>query len=185
MTKTKSNVMSDFVAPIGVLTAICLVMTLLLAVTNYITAPIIAATQARIEEEARLEVLPAADSFEKVEFAVPDGSPVTGIYKANNGAGYVFMLAAEGYGGKGTLVMSVGIDGDGKIVDTKVISHKATPGMGSKVTGDDFKGQFPGKTDEDLANGAIDTISGATKSSNFYINAVRDAFAVYDLVKEG
>ncbi len=185
MTKTKSSVVSDFVAPIGVLTAICLVMTLLLAVTNHITAPIIAATQARIAEEARLEVLPGADSFLQIEIAVPDGNQVTEAYKAANGAGYVFMLTAEGYGGKGTLVMSVGIDGEGKIVETKVISNKETPGMGSKVTGDDFKGQFPGKTDEDLAGGAIDTITGATKSSNFYIRAVRDAFAVYELVKEG
>ncbi len=182
MTKAKSNVVSDFVAPIGVLTAICLVMTLLLAVTNHITAPIIAATQARIAEEARLEVLPGADSFLQIEIAVPDGNQVTEAYKAANGAGYVFMLTAEGYGGKGTLVMSVGIDGEGKIVETKVISNKETPGMGSKVTGDDFKGQFPGK---DSSLEGVDTITGATFSSNFYIRAVRDAFAVYELVKEG
>ena len=182
MTKAKSNVVSDFVAPIGVLTAICLVMTLLLAVTNHITAPIIAATQARLAEEARLEVLPAADSFEKIAVDIPEGNQVTEAYKAANGAGYVFMLTAEGYGGKGTLVMSVGIDGDGRIVETKVISNKETPGMGSKVTGDDFKGQFPGK---DSSLEGVDTITGATFSSNFYIRAVRDAFAVYELVKEG
>ena len=185
MTKTKSGVFADFVAPIGVLTLICLVMTLLLAFTNSATAPVIAATEARIAEEARLEVLPAADSFEQVEVAIPDGNQVTEVYKAANGAGYVFMLRAEGYGGKGTLVMSCGIDPDGKIVETKVISNEETPGMGSRVTGDDFKSQFPGKTDDDLAAGAIDTISGATFSSNFYIQAIRDAFAVYDLVKEG
>ena len=183
MTKTKSNVMSDFVAPIGVLTAICLVMTLLLAVTNYITAPIIAATQARLAEEARLEVLPAADTFEQIEVAIPEGNQVTEAYKAANGAGYVFMITAEGYGGKNTLEMSVGIDADGKIVETKVISNKETPGMGSKITGDDFKGQFPGKTDGEIDG--LTPITGATKSSNFYKRAVHDAFAVYELVKEG
>ncbi len=185
MTKTKSGVFTDFVAPIGVLTAICLVMTLLLAITNSVTKPVIDATAQRIAEQARLEVLPEADSFRQVQTDIPDGNQVTEVYQANNGAGYVFMITAEGYGGKGTLVMSVGIDGEGRISETKVISNEETPGMGSKVTGDDFKGQFPGKTDEDLANGAIDAISGATRSSNFYIRAVRDAFAVYDLVKEG
>ena len=185
MNKSQSNVMADFVQPIGVLTAICLVMTLLLAFTNSVTAPIIEETQRKTAEAARLEVLPAADSFEKIDVTLPEGSSVTEVYKAANGSGYVFMIVAEGYGGKGTLNMSCGIDQDGKIVETKVISHEETPGMGSKVTGDDFKGQFPGKTSADIAGGAIDTISGATRSSNFYIKAIQDAFAAYDLVKEG
>ena len=46
MTKAKSNVMADFGAPILVLVLICAVMSGLLAVTNGVTAPIIAAAEA-------------------------------------------------------------------------------------------------------------------------------------------
>ena len=82
MTKTQSNVMTDFGAPIIVLVLICVVMSGLLALTNSATAPIIAEAERKANEEARLEVLSAADSFEKVEAdglptarAIPSPSP--------------------------------------------------------------------------------------------------------------
>ena len=69
MTKAKSNAMSDFVLPIAVLVIICAVMSGLLALTNSATAPIIAEAERKANEEARLEVLPQADSFLQVEQA--------------------------------------------------------------------------------------------------------------------
>ena len=89
MTKT-SNVKADFVQPILILTLICLVASALLAWINGITAPIIEETEAAIAAAARMEVLPAADSFTEVDAALPEGSFVTAVYKADNGAGYVF-----------------------------------------------------------------------------------------------
>jgi len=186
MTKAKSNVVNDFVAPIAVLVIICVVMSALLALTNDATAPIIEEAERKANEAARLEVLPAADSFEKLE---ADGLPaeVKEVYKAANGAGYTFSIIAEGYGGKGTLKMAVGIDADGKITGTKVLDQSETPGLGAKIVTDaNFYGQFPGKDAayvSDIKN--IDTISGATRSSNFYRLALTYAFEAYDLVKEG
>ena len=183
MTKAKSNVVSDFVAPIAVLVIICVVMSCLLALTNNATAPIIEEAERKAKEEARLEVLPGADSFEQLNV---DGLPdaVTEVYKAANGAGYTFSLKAQGYGGKGTLNLTVGIDMDGKITGTKVLSHSETVGLGSKITNDEFKNQFPGKDASyvsDIKN--IDTISGATRSSNFYRLALTYAFEAFDMVK--
>ena len=63
MSKAKSGVTTDFVLPIVVLVLICAVMSGLLAVTNNITAPIIEESERRAAEEARKEVLSAADSF--------------------------------------------------------------------------------------------------------------------------
>ena len=57
-----------------------------------------------------------------------------------------------------------------------------TVGLGSKITGDDFRGQFTGK-DSNLEG--VDIIGGATFSSNYFIGAIRDAFTAYDMVKEG
>ena len=102
MTKS-SNVKTDFVQPILILTVICIVASALLAWINGITKPIIDETEAKIAAEARLEVLPEADDFTQVEVALPDGSFVTEVYKANNGAGYVFMITCNGYGGKNTM----------------------------------------------------------------------------------
>ena len=161
MTKAKSNVMSDFGAPIIVLVLICAIMSGLLAATNNVTAPIIAEAERKANEEARLEVMPEADGFEQVEIAgVPDST--------------------TGYGGKNTLKMTIGIDMDGKITDTKVLSHSETAGLGSKITSDDFRSQFP----VDAAGAAAaDTISGATFSSNYYKAAIADAFAAFEQVK--
>ena len=181
MTKTKSSAFSDFVLPIGVLLLICIVASALLALTNSVTAPIIAEAEEKAAEEARIAVMPEADGFEEIQV---DGLPetVTGVYKATNGVGYVFMLTADGYGGRNTLSITCGIDSEGKITDTQVLSHEETVGLGSKITGDDFRSQFVGK---DASLEGVDIISGATFSSNYYINAIRDAFTAYDLVKEG
>ena len=179
MTKAKSSVMTDFGLPIIVLVLICAIMSGLLAATNSVTAPIIEEAERRANEEARLEVMPNADSFEEVTVNGELPSAVTGVYKAANGAGYVFSLTTTGYGGKNTLKMTVGIDMDGKITDTKVLSHSETAGLGSKITTDAFKSQFPGK---DASLEGVDNISGATFSSNYYRAAIADAYTAYGLV---
>ena len=175
----KSTVKADFVQPIVVLTVICLVMSLLLAVINGITKPIIDETEAAIAEAARSEVLPGADGFTKMDVDLPEGSFVTEVYEATNGAGYVFMITCNGYGGKNTMNLICGIDSEGKIVDTKTLSHAETAGLGSKVTEDGFKSQFIGK---DAALEGIDLISGATFSSNYYLGGIASAFEAYDIV---
>jgi len=186
MTNSKSSVMTDFVAPIGVLFLICVVMTFLLALTNGATAPVIEAAEQAAAEAARKEVMPAADSFELVteekQVSGDQSVTVTAVYKAANDTGYVFMVTAKGYGGKNTLSMVVGIDMDGKLTDTKVLKHSETVGLGAKITGDDFKGQFPGK-DLSYVENDMDLISGATFSSNYYRAALKYTFEVYNTVK--
>ena len=177
MSKAKSGVTTDFVLPIVVLVLICAVMSGLLAVTNNITDPIIQEAERAANEAARKEVLSAADSFEKVEVSgLPEA--VTEVYKAANGAGYTFSITAQGYGGKGTLKIAVGIDMDGKITGTKILDHKETAGLGSKITGDAFQSQFPGK---DANLDGVDNITGATFSSNYSRAAIADAYTAYGL----
>ena len=178
MTKAKSNMMTDFVIPIAVLVIICMVMSGLLALTNGATEPIIKAAELEAQKAARMEVLPGADDFLQVEI---DGLPeaVTEVYQASNGVGYTFSVTAQGYGGKNTLKMAVGIDMDGKITGTKVLAHKETAGLGSKITSDAFQGQFSGK---DRGLDGVDNITGATFSSNYFRAAIADAYTAFDLV---
>lgn len=175
-----SNVKTDFVAPILTLTLICLIVSALLAFTNNVTKPIIDETEAAIAEAARSEVLPEADSFTQVNVELPEDSFVTAVYKADNGAGYVFMITCNGYGGKNTMNLICGIDSNGQIVYTKTLSHAETAGLGSKTADDDFRLQFSG---QDSSLSGVDTISGATFSSNYYIEGIRSAFEAYELVK--
>lgn len=176
---SRSNVKADFVQPIVVLTVICLVMSLALAFINDITKPIIDETEAAIAEAARAEVLPEADGFTQVNVELPEGSFVTEVYEATNGAGYVFMITCNGYGGKGTMNLICGMDAEGKIVDTKTLSHAETAGLGSKITEDGFKSQFVGK---DAALEGVDIISGATFSSEYYIEGITAALEVYQQI---
>lgn len=180
MTKNKSSVFQDFVAPIAILVAICLVMSAALAFTNSITAPIIEETELATAEAARIAILPEADAFELLEV---DGLPecITAVYRATNGAGYVFMITHNGYGGKNTLSMICGMTADGIIVGTDVLSHSETAGIGTKVLDESFSGQFVGK---DAALEGVDTITGATISSSNYLDAIENCFVAYDLVKE-
>ena len=149
------------ISPVLVLVSICLIIAGALALTNSKTASVIAEAERARAEEARQEVLPDADSFTLLE-AEDLPTSVTEVYRADNGAGYVFMLEVNGYGGKMKLIC--GMDSSGHITQCQTLSHEETPSIGS--------------TD------GIDTISGATISSRTYIGAIQDAFTAYEMVKE-
>ncbi|MDR1599356.1 MAG: FMN-binding protein [Oscillospiraceae bacterium] len=168
----------ELLAPVAALTLICLVISAALAVTNSVTAPVIAAAARTRAEAAQKEVLPEADEFESVQSdALPEG--VTEAYAAVNGAGYVFMLLTSGYGGDISII--AGIDGEGRITAVKTLSHSETEGLGAKITTPEFLGQFAGSVEA----GGADAISGATISSKAFFAAIDDAFAAYEILKEG
>ena len=77
------NTWNDFVKPIVVLGVICLVTSLLLAVTNNVTAPIIAENAVKTANATRQALLPSADTFTEVAPETPTEG-VTAIYKADN-----------------------------------------------------------------------------------------------------
>ena len=188
MTKTK-NVREDFVKPILVLTLICLICSGLLAYVNNITKPIIAETEERIATEAMNEVLPDAGGFTKVDVELPevyangDTNYVTEVYKAVNGNGYVFHVTGDGYGGKKTMKLIVGVDPNGAIVTTKTLSHKETAGVGSKTAGDDYRLRWTGVNAATIDS--VDGITGATFSSGHYKNSMKSVFDAFEFVTKG
>lgn len=168
----------DVIKPIVVLVCICLVVTALLAYINSVTAPIIKKADEKAAEQARMEVLPKADDFELMNVKkLPEC--VTEVYKAKNGAGYVFMLSVKGYGGDMKLICSM--NSGGEIEQTKTLSHSETSGLGSKTAEDPYRKQYSGKSEKTVDE--VDAVSGATISSNAYIKAVKDALKAYDIVK--
>lgn len=85
----------------------------------------------------------------------------------------------------------VGFYIDGTIKNFKVIDHKETPGLGSKVNEPRFKEQFNGfnpskhkfKVKQD--GGEIDAVTAATISSRAVINAIQRAVDAYNNFNAG
>ena len=175
----KNSMIKEILVPVAVLMSICLVISAALALTNELTAPVIAAAEKAAADEARKEVLPAADSFTAV---VAENLPpeVTEVYRADNGAGYVIQMSAGGYGG--AIKMICGIDASGNIAGIEVLSHSETKGIGDRIEREDFKEQFL-LGGSDLSG--VQAISGATISSSAYIAAVRSAVEAYKMIEGG
>ena len=149
-----------------VLVAICAVMAVLLAVTNAITAPIIKQNQDAAANEALLVVMPEGEGFEKMDvssYTLP--ATVTEVYKEANG-GYVVTLTTAGYG-SGFVIMC-GVSADGTVTGAVCLASTETLGY-EKTFGESFTGKDAAGVD------AIDIISGATKTTSAYKNAVKDA----------
>jgi len=172
----------DSLKSIIVLTSICLIIAVAMAVTNLFTAPVILEYQEKKEKESLYIVLPDATDFSKIEIGEYPAS-VSAVYEDNGGSGYAVVLAAAGYDSSKPMSIVVGFSNDGKITKCHVIScNGETSGIGTKVSGAPFLEQFD-KKDDKLAD--VDTISGATISSSAFIAAVKDAFVAYESAKEG
>lgn len=133
--------MRDLIKPALVLVLVSVVVVALLAFTDSLTAPVIAArTQADLDA-AKKAVLPAAASFSELTLPADLGQASEGlstvrqawVAKDASGAivGTVVTLASKGYGGP--VGFTVGIDKQGKIIGVKPGAHKETPGLGDKV----------------------------------------------------
>ncbi len=152
---------------IGVFVGICTVITLMLAITNYITAPIIAENQSSAADAALFEVMPNGEDFDEVDiskYTLP--STVTEAYKETSGKGYVVKLVTSGYGPD--MVIMVGVTTDGKVTGAVCISSNETLGKEKE-----YGKQFANKDDKGVD--AVDTIANATLTTTAYKNAVKEA----------
>ena len=162
--------MKKSVKSIVVLVCICITVAVLMAMTNYITAPVIEKADAEKANAALLEVLPGAEGFEAVDisaYTLP--ATVTEVYRASNG-GYVVKLKTTGYAPD--MVIMCGIGADGTVVGTKLLSSGETPSIGGAAA-ESFAPTLVGKSVADVDG--VDTVSGATKTTAAYRAAVKDA----------
>ena len=183
---TKNDNFKEYGMPVVVLVAICFVTTLLLALTNSVSEPIIIRNAAITATENRKELLSEADDFTQIEVdtyaSSSDGkASVTEIYKANNDTGYVMTCMTKSFGGD--LTMMVGIDATGAVTGVKVTDHSDTPGVGTKDQDPEYLAQYVSKT----ARGAEDVkkesgfnfITGASVSGTAIHKGVYAALAQY------
>ncbi len=166
----KSNIKS-----VGVLSAICVVIAAVLAVTNFVTAPIIEKNKAAANDKALKMVMPDAKGFEKLSL---DGAPSTvkELHKETSGLGYVAVLATTSSYSQGDMGIVVAISADGKISGITITGYYETKDFGKDTYPQTYIGA-------DSALNGVDTFSGVTYSSTAFKNAITDAFTV--LVSSG
>ena len=173
----------DFVMPILVLSLLCLLVSWALAAGNRLTQPVIEEAAEQRAETARREVIPEADNFVLLdidmlhnEYHLPRN--VTGVYRATNNTGFVFMVTTSGYGGEIKLIC--GISPDGKVIKTATLAQKETKGLGTPIFEEPHAGQYRGKDKNGIED--IAAISGATISSKALKKGIRDSFEAFEII---
>ncbi|MDD2533500.1 MAG: FMN-binding protein [Eubacteriales bacterium] len=177
--------------PAIILTIIVLITTGLLAFTSSITQATRDAQAVAADNANRTLICPLASTFEPVELAL-DSLDTTGVSEAylvkdDQGAilGYLYKSQFRGYAGD--VPVLVAIDSNNMIIRALALENGETPGLGKKIADDSFIGQYvdldatkvytvkPNETDKVL----LDSIAGATISSNAVTHAVNQASALH------
>lgn len=160
-----------------VLTVVCLFSGLSLVYVNQYAEPLIKVNAEKATQEAIFKVLSGAEGVEKIEHS--ERIIFKGLDNEGKLIGYAFV--AEGSGYQGVIKIMVGIEPElNQLVGIDILESVETPGLGAKITGDDFKGQFKdilvapqidyikGKKPENPNE--IQAITGATVSSRAVVN---------------
>lgn len=181
-----------------ILLVFALVAAGVLGYVNSVTEPIIAEREASEAKAAYQELIPEADEF--VEFTSEElnkykavNSKVTSIVKATKGGdeiGYLLTTNGGGYGGDITVITA--LIGD-EIKAIKILKHKETPEIGTKVDNPDFQAQYSGKSvrepiavkKENPGASEIQAITGSTVSSRGVTDAVNIALDIYKELNNG
>ena len=178
MTETKKE--PGTATLVVVLFLICLVTSLLLGLTNEVTAPFIAANDAKTITNAMQEVLPYDGEYTEVTDQYTGGdTTVDTVYQAGD-AGYVVQVSpATSFAGG--LTIMVGVDANNACTGISVVATAETSGLGSNASRPTFADQFIGQTGTVQVTkdgGTINAITGATITSRGVCEAVTSAIAV-------
>jgi electron transport complex protein RnfG len=173
---------------VGVLTLICIIAGLLLALVNQLTAGPISEAARKSKMDALGKVLPACDNDPGADVCtVTNANGEWRFYVARKDGAYAGAAfettSREGYGGD--IVVMVGVSGQGAVNGIEILSQKETPGLGAKIESPSFKGQFAGLPIEETRwavkkdGGTIDQITAATISSRAVVDAIQTGLDVY------
>lgn len=182
-----------------ILLSITVVCTLLLALTNRVTEPVIAEQEEQKNIEAQQNVLPEANEFKEVKDLEEikkkvgaDGDIIQSVdeaYQNDTLVGYAVKTTPNGYGGE--IQMLTGIDTEGKISGISILEQSETAGLGARSAEDDFQAQYRGlsatepvevEKNGQAEGNEIEAISGATITSTAVTRGVNtSATAVEEL----
>ncbi len=172
---------------------ITLVASASVAGVNELTKEPIEKAKAAAVENSLRRVLPAFDDISRQWALVDDLTTDVYIAKsADEVVGYAVKSESKlGYGG--SIILMVGISPSMKVLDVSVLSHKETPGLGSKMeeANNSLIGSVKDKSLDALRlkatkdGGDLDALTGATITSNAYGDAVERAYNALKVVLNG
>ncbi|MFQ6083116.1 MAG: FMN-binding protein [Candidatus Aminicenantia bacterium] len=191
--------MNIYLRMIIVLTSIGLISGLFLAGVGTLTKERIALNKQREINEAIIRVVPGTIASQKL-YEERSLSIFEGRDENNNLIGYAVYTAGVGFQDK--IYLMVGLDPEiSKIYSLTIIDQKETPGLGGKITSQKDFLQFWENKDctqplrlhkpavsspQELSPSEVNTITGATVSSEAVVNMVNDSLTmIRDLKKEG
>ena len=205
--KGKSNILKNAM----VLCAITLISGLLLGLVYQITLDPIEKQKAEASLKAYQKVFAAAVDFKETEELKAFAADSAGLFAAGgkdwekisvteakqaldasgNQIGYVLtVLTKEGYGVN--ISVSIGVDGEGKVMGVQILTHSESPGLGANAVNSSFLNQYAGKGGQEISvvkNGQpgdaeIQAITGATITSKAVTRAVNAGVYFADAAKE-
>lgn len=181
----------DIVIPAVALFVICLISSVLLAVTNNVTSEKIAQNAEEKSIASRSEVLSEVNAVKVESYGeekTDEKSGLTyceGLDKDGNTIGYIFKSAMKGYGGD--VCVMVGYDLNGVIVGFTVLDCSGeTPGLGQNSKKPEFMERFIGKSGDLTVNKNsndgqnVQAITAATITSTAVVKAVNAATAAFE-----
>ena len=175
--RAESSIKNDFVAPILVLTCICVIISCALALVYGVAHPAIEAAAADRTQLAMREVIPHATGFELIhDIELP--RTIKQAYRTENDVGYVLVVGVKGFSGEIRII--VGMNPDGTLITSSALSHTETKGIGNILDDVTWTGNFDGK---DSRLEGITTVTGATISTTAYINGILEAFAAFEKLR--
>ena len=177
----KSSTWENTIKPVVVLSVISLVVSLLLAIVNSMTAPVIEANEKATTLAAYVDVMPTvSDATTLEEVTGYTTANVSGVVKAEDGS--VAIKAGESGFDGGILTVIMGFDSTGKVTGMWIDASTQTSGIGSNVAKADYLAQFDGMdgTQNIVMNQDFDAYSGATISSTALFAAINDCISCYN-----
>jgi electron transport complex protein RnfG len=141
------------------------------------------------ELNAIQEVLPEFDSDPASGKMIKEGVVVYRLSKENQPVGFAVKSYTE-KGFAGHVELMAGFLPNGTIHKITVLTHKETPGLGTKMTDPKFSDQFLGKNPADFSlkvkkdGGEVDAITAATVSSRAYCDAVQRAYNTLKMIND-
>lgn len=189
--KKEKNLWKAILIPTVSLFVICVVSTVLLALTNQVTSPMITELAAKTAAETRQTVLSSAKSFSDAKTVKLGGTEYT-YYEGLNGdqvVGYVFTTQSKGYGG--AVEIMTGVDLKGAVTGIQTLTLNETAGLGMNAKNESFRDQFKGKSGKinvsksNPGDDEIQALTGATITSKAVTDAVNIALELYTQVTGG
>ena len=179
--------MRSTVMLVVVLTLVCLISALALALVNGLTEERIAEQKRLAELRAVSEALlhggivcdndPSRDAITIPGWKGKDGTPKRVCLGRKEGKvmGVAFTSAGEGYGG--FITVMIGVELTGKLTGIVILEHLETPGLGANIESAElFRDQFKGKYREGSPKGELRRVEkGEVADDNWEIEALTGA----------